>query len=264
MSKIKKFMKSPAFAVVLFIVAAGLIAASTIGGARAALLYSAEYKSELELHDIGVTLKENGDPVSYRNYQSNSDDKWNTGGAETLLTGLLGKDEEGNEEKFVPGRVYDEVISVENSGNIPEYVRVSVTKYWSMENDKGEEVKLTKLSPKEIELIGPEKHGWVKDEKASSSPERDVYYYTGIVEKGKEATLCDGIRVDSEVLNAVTIHEEKVGKYTKYTKTYDYNGIKFNIEVKADAVQTHNGAHAIKSAWGRDVTISGSGTLSLD
>ena len=262
MGKMKKFMKSPAFTVVLFVIAAGLLAASTIGGARAALSYSAEYRSQLELNDIGVTLTEGGEAVSNRDYKTDSNDEWDDSGEGVLLTGLLAKDEEGKEESFVPGRVYEEKIGVVNTGTIPEYVRVVITKYWTDKDGK----KLTKLSPEEIELIIPEGNGWVKDEKASSSPERDVYYYTKILGAGDPATLSESLRVDSEVLRGVTIEEHKSedGMYTEYIMTYDYDGTKFNIEARADAVQTHNAAHAIKSAWGRDVTVDGSGTLSLD
>jgi hypothetical protein len=47
------------------------------------------------------------------------------------------------------------------------------------------------------------------------------------------------------------------------TTSYDYDGWQFCIEAAVDAVQDHNAEDAIKSAWGRDVTISG-GTLQLD
>ena len=47
------------------------------------------------------------------------------------------------------------------------------------------------------------------------------------------------------------------------TTSYDYDGWQFCIEATVDAVQDHNAEDAIKSAWGRDVTIS-DGTLQLD
>ena len=49
---------------------------------------------------------------------------------------------------------------------------------------------------------------------------------------------------------------------TKITTAYDYDGVQFCLEVTADAVQDHNAQAAILSAWGRNVTVSGSG-LSL-
>ena len=36
-----------------------------------------------------------------------------------------------------------------------------------------------------------------------------------------------------------------------------------SLEAEADAVQTHNAAEAIKSAWGVDVNVSEDGSLSL-
>ena len=37
----------------------------------------------------------------------------------------------------------------------------------------------------------------------------------------------------------------------------------FVLEAETDAVQTHNGAAAIKSAWGIDVAVGSGGGLSL-
>ena len=41
------------------------------------------------------------------------------------------------------------------------------------------------------------------------------------------------------------------------------NDYKVQIEIKIDAVQSHNAQDAIKSAWGVDVNIDSQGTLSL-
>ena len=49
----------------------------------------------------------------------------------------------------------------------------------------------------------------------------------------------------------------------KVTNTYVYDGASFQLEVKVDAVQNHNVADAVRSAWGRAVTVDGAGTLSL-
>ena len=39
---------------------------------------------------------------------------------------------------------------------------------------------------------------------------------------------------------------------TTITTTYDYEGKQFCLEVTADAIQEHNAADAMKSAWGID------------
>ena len=48
-----------------------------------------------------------------------------------------------------------------------------------------------------------------------------------------------------------------------YEEEYEYDGYTFNIEVEADAVQTHNAVDALKSAWCVDVTVAGDGSISL-
>ena len=64
MKKLKKMIASPVTTVAAFAVAAGLLLFSSIGGARAALTYfSDDYAANIQLHEIGVTLVENGAPV---------------------------------------------------------------------------------------------------------------------------------------------------------------------------------------------------------
>ena len=50
---------------------------------------------------------------------------------------------------------------------------------------------------------------------------------------------------------------------TVITTSFAYDGYRFNIKVEADAVQTHNAAEAVNSAWGVDVSIGADGSLSL-
>ena len=108
MKKLKKMIASPVTTIAAFAVAAGLLLFSSIGGARAALTYfSDDYAANIQLHEIGVTLVENGAPVEGE-----------------LLKGLLA---EGEELKL--GTAYQEQLNVYNSGVINEYVRVSIHKY---------------------------------------------------------------------------------------------------------------------------------------
>ena len=51
--------------------------------------------------------------------------------------------------------------------------------------------------------------------------------------------------------------------WTTVTTEFAYDGYRFNIKAEADAVQTHNAADAIRSAWGVDVSIGENGSLSL-
>ena len=52
----------------LFALAVVMLFSSSIGGARAALTYYSEtYSSRVQMYSIGVSLLENGNPVSWRN-----------------------------------------------------------------------------------------------------------------------------------------------------------------------------------------------------
>ena len=173
---------------------------------------------------------------------------------EELLVNLLDEDEE-----LTLGKKYDEAISVANTGSIDSYVRVILTKSWK----DAEGVKDTTLSPELIDLNLLEGSGWIVDESASTK-ERTVLYYTGIVPAGAETSvLSDTLRIDPSIGTKVieTVKEDANG--TTITYVHEYDGYSFAIDAEADAVQTHNAADAIKSAWGVDVNISADGTLSL-
>ena len=64
MKKFKKILASPITTIAAFVLAAGLLLFSSIGGARAALTYfSDDYAANIQLQEIGVTLVENGAPA---------------------------------------------------------------------------------------------------------------------------------------------------------------------------------------------------------
>lgn len=231
--------------------AAVLLLSSAIGSTRAALTYYSEnYTAKVTVSQIGVSLVENGDIVAKRDYDG---DKWNET-SEALLQNMI---PEG--EKLVPGKSYEEELTVKNSGSIDEYVRVSIVKSWTDKDGKKE----TTLTPDLIEL-GMTNAGWIVDEKAST-PERTVLYYTTPLAPGETAApFADTLRIDNSVAERMTqtsVTDEN--GYTTITTTYDYDGVTFNVEAQVDAVQTHNAEDAIKSAWGVDAQISADGTLSL-
>ena len=142
MKRIKRFLKSPAATMIAFVLAVGLLLFSTVGGARAALTYFSDtYVSRVQMSNIGVTLLENGNAIAKRDYNKTSDGTWDetTG---VLLSNMLKKG-----EKFKVGQKYKEELSVQNSGTIDQYVRVSIYKYW-MKDDKKDQ----SLSPDLIDL----------------------------------------------------------------------------------------------------------------
>lgn len=249
--KKRKAKKAP---VILLIVAAICLIASTVGSASAALTYHSEhYSAEVVLNSIGVTLVENGKGVSYRDYIK--DDTWHEATG-VLLENML---EEGEELQL--GKAYKEEISVTNSGEIDSYVRVILTKSWR----KPDGEKDPALSPELIDLHLLPSEDWVIDEDAST-PERTILYYTKILPIGASTpVLSDTLTIDPAIGSKVieTVTTDKDG-YKTITYTYEYDGYKFNIDAEVHAVQTHNVVDAIKSAWGVDVkVVSDDGMISL-
>ena len=168
----KKLISSPVTTIVLFAVAVVLLLTGTIGGARAARISTQEYVSTVSMQDIGVTLLENDKPVAYRNYRAAADGTWNqVVGEEALLKDLVKKD-----ENFNFSTQYDEKLAVQNSGNIDQYVRVTVYRFWKDENGK----KINTFDPSLIKLHLPENSPWILDEEASTE-ERIVLYYPAIL-----------------------------------------------------------------------------------
>jgi len=259
----KKIRRSPVVAGLLFLLAVVLLFAGSVGGTQAALqIYSSDYISAFELDHIGITLYENGTPVSFRNYG----DAAASGFTEKQDGDLVLKTLE-DDPSFQIGRKYPFVITCKNTGTIDHYLRVTVYKYW-VQAGEGEEFGLKgwfhglssntekqldndKHNPATIHLgyngsEGYNSSAWAKDPD-SSTDERDVYYYTGILPVGGEtAPLFDTLWVDSSVAKSVIT--ETVGSLTTYT--YAYDGYGFVVQAEADAVQTHNARAAIRSAWG--------------
>lgn len=254
---------------VLFAAAVLLLLGSVAGSSQAALTYYSEnYSAELKTFDIGVTLVENGNAVSWRNY-TQKDDEWYEGGG-ALLSHMLRVGPEGEKEALSLDTDYKENLCVQNSGNIDEYVRVTIYRYWvEGEKERGGDAvplenreKLTQLSPDWINLDPWDKgqrsasyHDWVIDPDASTS-ERTVLYYTGVLETGKTTpSFVDYLSISRDVKEAIQKKDAK-GKTT-------HDNVEFVLEVDVDAVQTHNAADAIKSAWGIDVTVAADGSLTL-
>ena len=242
--KKKSFKKTP---LVLLAISATLLVASTVGSTRAALTYYSEnFSAEVTVSNIGVTLLENGEAVGHRNYVS--------GGAWDETAGVLLENMLEEDEKLALGKDYEEKLSVQNSGAIDNYVRVTLRKSW-----QDEEGKKTNLSPELIELDILEGNGWVIDDSASTE-ERIVLYYTSILPVGAETpAFTEAISINPIIGTKVV----KTVEGSVVTYEHEYNGYKFVVEADVDAVQTHNAADAIKSAWGVDVAVSGNGSISL-
>lgn len=230
----------------LLALAVVMLLASAVGSTRAALTYYSEnYTAEITVSQIGVSLLENGETVSSRDYNN---DKWNEtsnngSAAASLLKNMLQKD-----EKLALNKKYDEKLAVKNSGTIDEYTRVRIYKYWV--NPDGS--KVTALSPDLIDLHLVNEGNWVKNPK--STRECTELFYKGILKAGAQTEpFADTIRIDKQV--ASEVKTEKNGNVI--TTTYKYDGVQFRVDVEVDAVQTHNAQDAIRSAWGVDASALG-------
>lgn len=180
MKRFKRFVRSPKTTWIAFGLAIVLLLFSSIGGASATLTYFSEtYASRVQMSNIGVTLLEKSDKdqelkaVSNRDYSDSSNGTWqeNTG---KLLEGMLDQDEE-----LVLGKKYQEELRVQNTGDIDQYVRVSIYKYWVKDGKYGaDQEKIVNLDPGliELNLVNTSDQGgaWIVDGEASTK-ERTVF-----------------------------------------------------------------------------------------
>ena len=219
--KRKKKRSFPKVTVLLLAASAVLLVGSGVGSARAALTYYSEnYSVQMNMQSIGVSLVENDQVVSSRDYADA--DKWEGTTEGSLLSNLLGED-----EKFTPGKKYDEAISVTNSGNIDTFVRVTITKSWQDANSG----KNTSLDPQLIELNYLTDNGWVIAADQSTT-ERTVLYYTKALPVGESTpALSDTIRINESIASEVN----KTVKDNTITYTYKYDGYTFHLDAEVDA-----------------------------
>ena len=229
MKKWKKFLRTPAVTTLLLLVAVGLLGFSSISGARAAIsVFSGTLNSQIELSNIGLTLMEG----------SSAGDMKPVSGSNSLLTHLKG---------IQMGKEYGEYIAVQNSGNIDEYVRVTVYKYWKDENGKKMDYNKA-FTPDLIELTYNTGGGWTEDT-AARTAERQVFYYSGVLPAngGQSAPLTTAICI-SDGADGAVVYSNGGSIASRY------KGKTFVVEAVADAVQEHhaNDADGAKvSAWGQ-------------
>ena len=222
---IKAIFRSPAMTAVLFIVAAALLLGGTIGAVQAApRIQSNDYKAEVQLTNIKTALTENQGNGFVKVY-----------GNDSIAQHLVSKG-----ESIVLGKAYDEQLAVRNVGTIPQYVRVTVKKYWTAGTGEPHRVD---LDPDLIKLNYVNEGKWIED-KGAKTKEQRVFYYSDILQPGQDSVpLTDKLTIDSKVTTEATGKNED-GKF-------DYKDVQFRIQARVDAVQTHNANDAMTSAWGR-------------
>lgn len=184
-------------------------------------------------------MLENGGIIAYRNYSKSGN--WEELFGEINFDGLeIGEDIEKR-------------ITIKNSGNISEFVRIIITKYWADKDENKIENKNGGVDIDElIELNFTGDENWLIDE-ARATTERTLAYYKKAIDVREETgALIDSIKISPDIYDyGYTISEDDNGNIA-----VDYNISGFNMIIEVDAVQTHNAKVAIKSAWGIDVEIS--------
>lgn len=253
-----------------------LLAGSGILGTRASLsVFSDDYTATFYLNHLQVHLIENGRDVCGEQNTLDGGSKV-TGELATELGYQNGSDGEilGSVE---PGKSYKEEIAARNGQDIPQYVRMTVRKYW-VETDKdgkvikddfGDPVKNTSLSPDQIRLtygknVSGKKASSLYNKKAwvinsdETTTESTTYYLKAPLEGGADsALLFDRVMIDKSVAKIGGVKTTKDGGKTIYTYEYEYDGCAFFIEADVQAIQTHNAQDAIHSQWGvYNVTVN--------
>lgn len=238
--------------IALFAVAATLLTFSVVGSSRAALTYFSEtYGAQVSMFDIGVTLVENDfevdQDISWRDYLQH-DDQWNKNTGELVLELTKQTDDE-----LQLGHKYKEELRVKNSGNINEYVRVTLYKYWEKKNEAtGAFEKAPELDSSLIDLHLITGNGWRIDD-GSTTEERTVLYYDPVLAPGDlTPAFTDTLEVQDEGIEALVTTKESTDANgnTVIETIYTYNDTKFIIKADVDAVQDHNDWDAKMSAWG--------------
>jgi len=265
MKKLKTFSRSPMGTLFMFMLAVLFLMTGTIGGVRAAPQIFNENSGYggIQLDAIGVSLYEKtennaAEKVGSRDYSrdysndNTSKEDFANGGTHVLLAKLLGSD-----DQIQLGRKYNEQLYVKNTGNIPEFVRVTIYKYWT--DSSGNKTEATdKLSPDLIDLHLVTGGEWIVDTRPGSrTRERTVLYRTSVLNPNAESDIfADTLTLDSRIIDLVDVKTSTTtttsdGKTITESITWlAEDGYQFWIEVEVDAVQNHNAKDAVRSAWG--------------
>lgn len=258
-----RFIQSPVTTIGIFALAAVLLGYGGVGMAQAIpTIRSDLYGAQISMQHIGVTLVEacNGNApsdVASRDYKANE--------AEPDLTKVQGELLTNFGERLIPGKTYSEILSVRNTGIIDEFVRVTVRKYWR--NAEGKEIHSRTISPADIDVHFVTGSEWVIDDTATTDERTVLYRQQALAPNVSSGAFVDNFTIDKKLgtvvqspsLDGKTPSDNKEGKYI--ITSYQYNGYTFVIEATVDAVQTHNAEAAIRSAWGRSVTVSNDNTV---
>ena len=193
-----------------------------------------EYISDFATAEIAVEIWENGESVEGKD----------------LFSGI---------DEIDPGKAYPEVITVKNTSENPEYVRVVVRKYW---ND-AEGNKVSTLSPSLIKLPVAGSSWFENSEERTK--ERSVYYLRNALEGNAEsAALFETLTIDKSVAKTYTVSVSEDGNTKTVVYTYDNDNVSFVVEMEAQSLQVPQEDNAaVTSVWGVTNIQAADGVLSL-
>ncbi|SEA65844.1 hypothetical protein SAMN02910384_02021 [Pseudobutyrivibrio sp. ACV-2] len=245
----------------LFILAAGvlLVTGSIVGATKAADSGTPKAQAvTFSTANLSVELqeKQSGKFVTIQETR-NADGSLNPSALGKLEFTSLEKVNAG-EEMPDPSITYDEEVQVKNNGDCQEYIRVVVYKNW-INADKSKNDALD-ISSANLHLVNPSE--WIVKE--SDSKECTTYYLKKALDAEDTAKLFDTISFDNSILNSVpevTTEKTDKGTVTRTNIVYEYNGKILEVEMRVDAVQTHNAKDAILGAWGVEPTIDANGII---
>lgn len=269
----KKILKSPVVTGLMFLMALALLVTGSIGTTQAALqIRSQDHVSTYALRHIGVTLRENGNAIAYRNYGSKAASGFTEVQNGNIVLNNL-KSETGEDEEVRIGKQYSCAITAQNTGTIDQYVRVTIRKYWvkDVSNpggkgwfkfNSGTQTKITDdiFNPDYI-ILSANKGDVTNTYNTADwycgdtpSKECQVFYYKGILKPNETTTpLFNYLAISNEISKYKLENVSTDGNTTIYT--YAFDGYGFVIEAEVDAVQTHHARAAMTSAWGTNIAV---------
>lgn len=205
---------------------------------------SDDYVADMNLSSLSVALVENSATVA-----ATKEGNAKEGAVTEAYTNLLAGINDGNPINAF-GKKYEYNLAAQNDGSQDEYVRVVVNRYWK----KADGSKATTLSPEFIGLQFDEANWIVAGPEQTGVPEQYILYSKNPIGVDSSLPFLTHVSIDPAILDEADFVSVK-GTDDKYvTKEYDYADYKMAMDVEVSAVQTHNGADAIKSAWGVDVS----------
>lgn len=217
----------------LYIVLSGLVMIALLGGTYAAFTASTSTVQKVSAKRLGIKIVQDNDTK------------------QKGVTEIDGYADSGNVSGFSykgnPGTVVEEQVGLENTGDIPCFVRVTINRSWVKERADGTAEKVfDNVDPREIRITSDS--NWFVQE--DEDPEVIYCYYKYALEPGKSA--------EKVMENFSILKSDDVVKSSN-----QYAGLAANILLEADAVQHVAAKDAMLAEWGVEAVIEGNQIVSM-